>query len=331
MKKSEIINKIIKEYDIKKGIALSKRDEEMKRAYECAPELLDIDNKINELGFRSMQKILADSKNSHKINDELKKEMEKLKKEREIIIVKNGINPLYNKPVYECDKCSDTGFLNEGSSRCECFEKRVRELYNEDSQMGKMLDGVDFNSFELKYYSDNKEKKASASPRQIVGEALECAKYFCREFDNIDFNLFFYGDTGLGKTFLSSIIANEMIKKGKNVKYVRATRVFALYDDYKFKDYSLKEEIDDIYNCDLLVIDDLGTEALNKNGISFLFDLVNERLINKRKIIINTNLEISNFSKTYTVRLTSRIYESFKIFNFSGEDIRIRKLIEKNK
>ena len=326
MKKADMINIVLREYDTKRGVALEKKNKETKKAYEACPELELIDKKINELGLDTMRKILNDKENAGVLRAEFEKELKKLNSQREKLILENKINHDYNKPVYECGICEDSGYDKEGN-RCVCFEKRLNELYMEKSQMGTILENADFKNFSLDYYS-NRRKDDSASPKEIITEALEYSKKFCEDFDNVNYNLFFYGSTGLGKTFLSAIIAKNVMKKGKNVKYVRATSVFSTYEDYKFKDYRLKGEIDEIYNCDLLVIDDLGTECTNKNNVSFLFDLINDRLINGRKIIINTNLDLSSFSKQYTVRLTSRIYDSFKIFSFEGEDIRIRKLIE---
>lgn len=321
-----MIGIVLREYDIKRGIALEKKKKETEKAYIKCPELEKTDIKINELGLDSMRKILSDSKNAETLRKEFEKKLEELNTKRKILITNNGINPNYNKPVYECSLCEDSGYDKTGK-KCICFEKRLKELYFEKSQMGKMLDNADFSRFRLDYYSD-KSNGDSSSPREIIKEAVEYSKVFCKDFDDIDYNLFFYGATGLGKTFLSSIIAKNVMNDGKIVKYVRATKIFSVYEDYKFKDYSLKKEIDELYSCDLLVIDDLGTECINKNCVSFLFDLVNDRLINGRKIIINTNLDLASFSKQYTVRLTSRIYDGFKIFCFEGEDIRIKKLIE---
>ena len=326
MKKEEMLKKVIREYDTKKGIAQEKRNKETEKAYLLCPELLEIDKKINELGLDSMRKILSDRENAKKLKDELEKELSKLNKKRQKLILENNINPDYNKPVFECELCGDSGYKSD-STRCECFERRLKELYSEKSQMGKMLDGADFSAFSLDYYSDKKDKNES-TPREIVKDALDVSKEFCKKFNEVDYNLFFYGKTGLGKTFLSSIIAKNVLDMGYSVQYVRATKVFSLYEDYKFKDYTLKPEIDDLYTCDLLVIDDLGTECATKNSVSFLFDLINDRLINGKKIIINTNLDINSFSQNYTVRLTSRIYENFKVFAFLGEDIRIQKLIK---
>lgn len=326
MKKADMINAVLREYDTKKGIAAEKKNRETKKAYESCPRLQLIDKEINELGLESMRKILNDKENAVRLRAEFEKKLSQLNEERKKIIFENKINPDYNKPVYECKVCEDSGYDKNGQ-RCQCFEKRLNELYVEKSQLGTMLDNADFKNFRLDYYSDIK-KEDSVSPREIVREALEYSKRFCDRFDEVNYNLFFYGPTGLGKTYLSAIISKNLMNKGKNVKYVRATSIFSTYEDYKFKDYKLKAEIDEVYNCDLLVIDDLGTECANKNSVSFLFDLVNDRLINGRKIIINTNLDPASFSRQYTVRLTSRIYDSFKIFSFEGEDIRIRKLIE---
>ena len=115
---------------------------------------------------------------------------------------------------------------------------------------------------------------------------------------------------------------------GKTVVYVRATKMFSLYEDYKFGRNTDKSVIDNMYGCDLLIIDDLGTEPVNKNNMSFLFDLVNERTAEGKKIIINTNLQISEITKMYSMRFTSRLYEYFMLYKFYGEDIRIQKLKE---
>lgn len=308
-----IKEKLFREYEFKRADALLKKDIETKTAYEKCPDLKKIDEEINKLGFESMRKIIAGAKNS-----DFEKGMKELIKKRNKIIKDNKINPDYNKPLYECKKCSDTGYTKD-NELCECFLKELKKAEYENSQLGKMLKDANFENFSLDYYDD----------KETVKEAKQTAVDFCKNFDNISYNLFFYGQTGLGKTFLSSIIAKNLLDSGKTVIYERATKMFSLYDDYKFKDYSLKEEVERLYNCDLLVIDDLGSEFITKNGVAFLFDLVNDRLINNKKIIINTNLEISQFSENYTVRLTSRIYENFKIFGFKGEDIRIKKLLKK--
>ncbi len=316
METKNLKEELFREYELKRADALEKKNIETKIAYEKAFELKEIDDEINQLGYESMRKILKDK--SQKTKSEFEKKMNELIKKRNKIIKENKINPDYNKPCYECKKCGDTGY-KENNEICECFMKKLTEIEYKNSQLGKMLKDADFDKFSLDFYDD----------KETITEAKKAAEDFCKNFDDISYNLFFYGSTGLGKTFLSSIIAKNLLDSGKKVIYERATKMFSLYEDYKFKDYSLKEEVKKLYCCDLLVIDDLGSEFITKNGVAFLFDLVNDRLINNKKIIINTNLEISQFSENYTVRLTSRIYENFKIFGFKGEDIRIKKLLKK--
>lgn len=322
MVKTEIIQKILREYEYKKGIAEQKRLLSIEEAYKKCPALLELDKEINRVGYEAMHSILDKSKSSESAKKEMDDKMAFLLSKKENLLKENNISSDYNKTKYECIECSDTGYTPD-SKKCRCFQKRISELFYEESQFGNMIDGADFKNFDLSYYESSDKES-----REIIEDALIYAKDFCQNFDNINYNLFFYGRTGLGKTFLSSIIAKNLMDKGKNVSYVRATRMFTLYDDYKFKDYSLKPLIDELYNCDLLVIDDLGTEFLSKTSLSFLFDLINDRLINGKKIIINTNVDIKEFSNNYTVRLTSRIYDCFKIFRFSGDDIRIKKLIQ---
>ncbi len=329
MDKNEVINEIIRNYEIKQGIAIEKKNMEIKKTYNKFPELEKIDKQMNELGLESIRIILKNPQKASDLKKEFERKLYELNDKREKIIFSNNINPNYNKPVYECKKCNDTGYCEDGK-RCECFEKEITNYYFNKSKMGNMLKDSEFKNFSLKYYSDEKNSEGQ-SPKSIVEQALQCSKFFVENFNDIDFNLFFYGSTGLGKTFLSSIIAAELMRKGKSVCYVRANKLFSIFDDYKFHDYSLKSEIDEFSECDLLVIDDLGSEFQSKTGIAFFADLINDRICAEKKIIINTNLDIGQFSKVYTVRLTSRIYENFKIFKFSGKDIRIRKLISNNK
>ena len=136
----------------------------------------------------------------------------------------------------------------------------------------------------------------------------------------------FYGEVGQGKTFLSSAIAKELLQKGEEVIYMRATKLFNTYEDYKFNRIQDKDFLKKIYSCDLLIIDDLGTENPTKMNVSFLLDLLDERLNRGNSIIINTNLKVSELSSTYSKRFTSRIVENFVAYEFYGEDIRIQKV-----
>ena len=327
MERSELIGIIEAEYERMQGKAEEKRRDNIKKYYEKCPSLKEIDEKINKTGLNSINKIIKDPKNAKKAKEELSKKLDELAKKRRDIMKENNIPDDYNSPSYECSLCSDTGYLPDGK-RCSCFEKKLSRLYYKNSNLGKMIHDADIEKFDLSYYPEV-SKTGGESPRKIVSEAVRYIIHFCKYFNEDIPNIYLYGNTGLGKTYLSAACAKNIMDQGKSVIYIRAPKMFSLYEEFKFKDYSLKDKKDELYECDLLVIDDLGSELITKTSISFFFDLLDERLINNKKMIINTNLDPASFSKNYTVRATSRIYDSFKIFRFEGEDIRLRKLMEK--
>ena len=190
--------------------------------------------------------------------------------------------------------------------------------------MDKMIAEQNFDTFSLDWYSD--EKKNGISPRENMIKILNGSRRFCENFDSEDKSLFFFGGVGLGKTFMSCAVAKEIMDQGKTVLYIRATKLFTLYEDYRFGRNTDRSFLDNVYNCDLLIIDDLGTEANGGSNNSLLFDVVNERIASGRKMIINTNLEPENLDKIYTQRFTSRLYANFYIYKFLGQDIRMKKL-----
>ena len=193
------------------------------------------------------------------------------------------------------------------------------------SNIEETIKTQNFDTFSFDYYSKDVGENGVSVYDNMMKIYNNC-KRFCDNFDNENKGLVFYGSTGLGKTFLSSAIAKELMDKGKMVIYIRATKLFSINEDYKFGRNTDRSVIDNIYKADLLIIDDLGTEPFNKNNLAFLFDVINERTANNKKIIINTNLQISEITKMYSMRFTSRLYEYFMMYKFYGEDIRIQKL-----
>ena len=212
--------------------------------------------------------------------------------------------------------------------KCVCLkQKLINEAYSR-SNLGKILQKQNFDTFTFEYYSKEKVEGHELSPYANMVKIYDKCKSFCDNFDNMEKGLLFYGSPGLGKTFLSSCIAKDLMDKGKTVIYTRATKLFSLYEEYRFGKSDNKEAIDDIYNADLLIIDDLGSEMQSKNNFSFLFDVICERMAEGKKIIINTNLNIAELEKVYSTRFTSRIYEFFLPLRFYGRDIRIQKMVK---
>ncbi len=324
MADERIVNKIMDEYErlqVKAANERRKRIEEVNRRF---PRIEEIDKEIFKRGLDNTNNILKNPGKKDEYNKDFSKNLRRLNDEKKKIIAENNIPEDYNSYKYECEKCHDTGYCGDGS-KCRCYkQKLINEAYSM-SNMEDIIKKQNFDTFSFDYYS-KQNHDGEMSPYENIVKIYNNCKRFCDNFDNEIKGMVFYGPTGLGKTFLSSAVAKEIMDKGKTVVYVRATKLFALNEDYKFGRNTDRMVIDNIYNADLLIIDDLGTEPVNKNNMSFLFDVVNERTAEGRKIIINTNLQINEITKIYSMRFTSRLYEYFMLYKFYGEDIRIQKL-----
>ncbi len=309
--------KIIDELEEQRSRAFSEKEERKKRIFSEFPELLEITKKINLLGLENTKKIMREPESAKKFNKEFKDALKVLENERKEFIKKNNIDPDFDKIKYKCKKCSDTGYLENGE-KCRCFkEKLVEKSYNASNLSETMLD-MNFKNFKLSYYK--------GEDRENMEFILGASKKFASDFDTKKRNILFYGEPGLGKTFISASIAREVLAKGRSVIYISATRLFSCYEDYKFgKKEDTEDFLDALYDTDLLIIDDLGCECISRVSVSFLFDLVNERILKGKKIIINTNLLPDELEKAYQKRFMSRMYEYFDVFRFKGKDIRRQK------
>lgn len=318
----DIKNKIIDEYEEIRTKALILKDKRVSEVYEKYPELLKISKDINILGFENTKKIMKNPLKAEEFNTEFKKELNNLLNLKEEFIKKNNINLDFDKIIYNCKKCMDTGFLDDGK-KCICFKEKIINYTYKSSNLSESMKDMCFDNFSLNYYTN--EDAGGVSEKENMKFILKASKAFCDNFPD-ERNILFYGSPGLGKTFMSVSIARELIEEEKTVIYVSATKLFTAYNDYKFlRDEKLEDFFNDIYNADLLIIDDLGTEYISKVSVSFLFDLVNDRILNNKKIIINTNLVPDELKNSYSMRFMSRIYEYFNVFKFVGSDIRIQK------
>lgn len=318
----EALQRIFNEYDEDRTKARILRDRRVKEVNEKYPELLKIEQKITELGIKNFKKIIDNPKNSEIYNEEFKKELSVLEKEKEQFLLKNGIEKDYDEVKYKCEKCLDTGYIN--NEKCPCLTQKIIDFHYEMSNMKNLLH--DFSEFSFDYYGNKKIEKLGMTEKENIKDIFNKAINFCE--DDSSKNLLFYGGCGLGKTFLSSCIAKKMLDSGKSVIYQTATSLFSDYEDYKFgrKEGGFDELYEILTTADLLIIDDLGTEVSNPVSMQFFFDIINKRAMLSKKIIISTNLTMDGILKKYTDRLFSRLYESFEILHFVGEDIRIQKL-----
>lgn len=318
---NDIKRKIINEYETDRTMALARRDSFVKKVFEKYPEIDEFTKEINRLGLENTKNILRNPEKAKEYNSEFNKKLNSLVAKKEEFMKKNGIPAEYDKPHYKCALCQDTGYTEDGK-KCRCYKDKIIKYTYKSSNLSEVMKGMSFENFSLDFYSS--EKKDGFSERENMEYILKASKDFCNDFENRR-NILFYGAPGLGKTFISVSIARKFIENEKTVIYISATKLFSGYDDYKFGRNSVFEDfLNDLYLADLLIIDDLGTEYISKLSVPFLFDLVNDRILKNKKIIINTNLEPNALENAYSLRFMSRIYEHFDVFKFRGKDIRIQ-------
>ena len=321
---SDAAKKIMDEYENLRSRREDERRARVEKVYGEYPEIEKIDRTIYRSGAENVKNILDNPEKADELNREYKEKLKNLKEKRESCIRENGIDPEFDIVKYNCEKCSDTGFTPNGK-RCVCFNQRLINYRYQRSNLSEILERENFDTFSFEYYPRENDGK-KLSPYENMKTIYGRAKKFSENFDSEEKGLVFYGATGLGKTFLSSCIAKALMDNGKTVVYLNAPRLFMLYENYRFNRLEDESVINDIYSADLLIIDDLGTEPQTKNNISFLFDLLSDRLSGNRKILISTNYDMNELTKMYSSRFTSRIYEYFLVYGFYGNDIRIEQL-----
>lgn len=327
-----VLKNILSQYDQKKlkaEIDARKRKQEL---YEKYPKLQNIDDNLTSLAISTTKTII--NNNDTALLAELNKKIEDLKKEKSNFLKSINIPENYFEPFYECNICKDSGYITNSDysvSMCSCLRQKIyNEQYNKANIFN--LDKQNFNNFSDKFYSDKvdiEKYHTKISPRENINLIKNICLNFISNFDNIDQkNLLFTGNTGLGKTFLSSCIANEILKKGKNVLYQTAPVMLDSIIDYRFGKRSGPNILESILNVDLLIIDDLGTECINNMKFTELFNIINTRLLNQNNItktIISTNLSLKNLYSNYDERIVSRIVGNYDICYFFGDDIRFIK------
>ena len=329
--KNTTLKTLLIEYDKKRREAENIADFEKEKIYSEYPILSEIDKKISALALASMRRML--NNNDEKTIKKLNSDINKLKKEKETIL--NNIGPRASKlkPNYECKKCNDTGYItiNNTTQMCNCLKQKIYDLEYNKTNMST-LNKENFDKFNLNLYStevSTEKYQSDISPRENMKLIKEICINFIENFDDIEEkNLLFTGKTGLGKTFLSSCIANEVLKKGKTVLYHTASVMLDTIINYRFGKSNVSKEIYDyLLDVDLLIIDDLGTEGVNNLKLVELFNIINGRLLNSSKptkTIISSNLSLQNIFDTYDERIVSRIVGNYNICYFFGEDIRFK-------
>lgn len=282
------------------------------------PKLKQFDKQIADVFNVTMKKIVSGEKPDFKDAEQKSLEIQKAKQD---FIKANNINLDDIKPDFDCEKCEDTGYVN--GKICDCVKKKAVALIYDELNKDVTLEDYTFEKFSLSYYPD--KNIDGINPRDIMTKICGfCVKYvdkFCKDSESI----LFFGKTGLGKTHLSLAIANDVIKKGYNVVYGPISKIIGNIEKEHFSSGDDRVTLQNVLDCDLLILDDLGTEFTTQFVSASLFDIVNSRILNKKPTIINTNLDFEELKQRYTDRLVSRISGNYRMLEFFGEDIRTLK------
>lgn len=324
MEKSSLNAEIMDSYAKTRSNNEAELEKIKSQVYSHFPRISEIDRELDKISINICRDVIAGKLLPQKAADELEKSTKALVDEKEKILKKAGLTSDCLSEKYTCEKCKDTGW--NGGKHCECYYKKMRHALQKRSNIANEKIHT-FDDYNILVYSDRVDDRFGFSPRENAKNILNIAKRYSKTEEGDVNGLFFYGGTGLGKTFTSECIASEFIKNGRSVFYTTASKLFGVYEDYKFgRDTSgkAKSTIDYIENADLLIIDDLGTEFRTQYIDSILFNIVNDRVKYSKFMIINTNLTPNQLESVYTSRIASRIFGYFETVLFFGDDIRVK-------
>lgn len=282
------------------------------KLYNAVPELTDIDNKLSAIGAKAMMAAMTGKQDEVK---RCKAASQQLQEKKDIILKSANIKA----PEVSCKICNDTGYV--GTNICECAKYLAKQLVFKDFSAEMPINYQTFATFSLDYYSGESRAKMS--------EILKTTRYYAETFTKCSENLLLVGNTGLGKTHLSMAIINAVTERGYGVIYGSAQNLFNKIEREHFSYADQTPKTDAILNCDLLVIDDLGAEFSTPFTVSQFYNIINTRINCGLPTVINTNLSPNDIEEKYTPRILSRLVGNYKILNFCGDDIRIKKALNK--
>ncbi len=323
-------NTIMRTYDARQAATRALLDARQAEIEEKLPEYSALQGQIieNSLQYARMSLYFGTETDPDTALASLREKNAALSKQKEALLTAHGYPADFLEPAYVCPDCKDTGSI--GDERCHCFKQAVVDLLYAQSNLSSVTEQENFATFSLDYYDDTViDSKTNTTARQNMHRNLDAAHSFVDEFDREFQNLLLYGAPGLGKTFLSHCIAKELLGSAHTVLYLTAYELFdILGKSFREEDKELSASSEHILDCDLLIIDDLGTELATAFTMSRLSLCINERFLNHRSTIISTNLGVQELKNQYGERNFSRIFSSYKPLLFFGEDIRLKKKVE---
>ena len=301
-----------------------KLEERREGIYARLPVVKQLEAEIAERSVACAKKLLEGDKS---VLDRLKEDLKDLREQKSLIIRAAGYPDDYLELHYRCPDCRDTGLVD--GRKCHCFLQAQMKLLHAQSNLEDVLERENFKALSYEYYDDTEIlPQLGITNAAYMRRVVAGCKAFVRDCDKKHDNLLFTGSTGVGKTFLTNCIARELMDDFHSVIYLTASDLFDVFSRNKF-DYDNAEDMKDMYrfilDCDLLIIDDLGTELNNSFTSSQLFYCINERMNMSRSTIISTNLTLARLRDSYTDRVTPRLMSGYRIIPLYGGDIRLLK------
>jgi len=313
-------------FSAKKLKAEKEADDRRMELYRIIPRVKELDDAISKTGMKVFSEAMKGRDGLTERIERIKIETDELITARRVILSGAGYDENYDLPKYECEKCQDTGYVKDGKM-CDCMRRALTKAGFESSGMANLISKQNFDNFSLGYYfGDDRE-----AMKKILDRARDFAASFVSGASN-GRNMLFMGTTGLGKTHLSSAVARAAIEAGCDVVYESAQNIFSDFEYERFsRSYGDRSpsKTDKYFLCDLLIIDDLGTEVSNQFTVSCLYNLMNTRIVSEKSMLISTNVNKEEILERYSDRILSRLFGEFEVCVFSGKDVRSQKLKRK--
>ena len=308
-------DEIMSEYEQRRERARHNARIALEKVREAVPAYRETENAITDLAMKSAAKALDGDDNAVR---QMREETDRLVSKQKALLAENGFPEDYLEEKYECSDCKDTGYT-DGMTKCHCLRQAILRYAYRQSNIEEVLRRENFGTLSYDYYTDAERAKMEG----IIEKCRRFADGFGKEYENI----LLYGNVGVGKTFLSNCIAKAVLDRGYSVIYFTSMRLFDTLSRelFQYGEDGSGDVQNDIFTCDLLIIDDLGTESVNSFVASRLFDVLNERDLRRKSTVISTNLTFEELAGRYTERNFSRIFGNYTFLNPDIQDIRIKK------
>lgn len=317
-------NAIMRIYNQKQFQNKHEQDRRIEEVHDRIPAVREMEHVITGKAVERAKRLLDGDQEAGK---RLQAEILDLREQKRELLKAYGYPEDYMDMHYGCPDCQDTGYY--GGKKCHCFRKEEIKLLYAQSNLEELMNRENFSSFSDQYFDrDRMIPGLGISVYDYMMQVKQMSHNYVEQFGKKKGNILFQGDTGVGKTFLTNCIAKDLIDRYFSVIYLSSTDLFHIFAKNTFE-RSTEEEMKDMYqhilDCDLLIIDDLGTELNNSFVSSQFFYCINERLMRKNGTIISTNLDMEGITDRYTERVASRIISEYMITPLYGTDIRTKK------